>query len=134
MTLLLIQKAPKFAEIIARVAGQHIGIKLGWKVCCWIIYFVIDGKLVSKKGYFGHLMKICFQGKIFQRSIHSFSFHKWKEKRLFRVRQNCLEHFVWSIASAVDSFQFLAALAAQHLFLRPCGLVHRWPESMLLIL
>ena len=56
-TLLLIQKGSTFSEVIGRDAGQQVGIKLGWKVYCWIIYFVIDGKLVSKKGYFGHLMK-----------------------------------------------------------------------------
>ena len=59
LTILLIQKGSTFSEIIfiGRDAGQQVGIKLGWKVYCWIIYFVIDGKLVSKKGYFGHLMK-----------------------------------------------------------------------------
>ena len=39
-------------------------IKFGWKVCCWIIRFGIDRKLISKKGYFSQLMKISTQRQI----------------------------------------------------------------------
>ena len=67
---------------------------------------MIDWKLVSKKSYFGHLMKICSKGRYFLRSIH-LMYHENSQKSNLERAEIVFEHF-WNIA-AVDSIE-------QHLF------------------
>ena len=91
-SLLLITKDLTFSQIIARLAGQQV-YQIGMKgLLLSIIYFVIDWKLVSKKSYFGHLMKICSKGRYFLRSIH-LMYHENSQKSNLERAEIVFEHF-----------------------------------------